>query len=171
MTCVIDMGMSLSTADLSRDPDDLRRVAGDLQRDVATLSTEIYAKTLLIEKLKMQLAVLRRARFGRSSERLDQAVEQLELLISKRAKPKAKREPKQQKRTRRLLPLRQSGIARRRAARPCPIICRKNWLPTSQTASVRPAAARSSARSAWTNARCLNMFLPTSSACFISAPK
>ena len=75
------MGMSLSTADLPRDPDDLRRVAGDLQRDVATLSAEIYAKTLLIEKLKMQLAVLRRARFGRSSERLDQAVEQLELLI------------------------------------------------------------------------------------------
>src|SRR3984893_13814472 len=66
---------------LPRDPDDLRRVAGDLQRDVATLSAEIYAKTLLIEKLKMQLAVLRRARFGRSSERLDQAVEQLELLI------------------------------------------------------------------------------------------
>src|ERR1700716_1137160 len=75
------MGMSLSTADLPRDPDDLRRVAGDLQRDVVTLSAEIYAKTLLIEKLKMQLAVLRRARFGRSSERLDQAVEQIEPLI------------------------------------------------------------------------------------------
>jgi transposase len=75
------MGMSFSTADLPRDPDDLRRVAGDLQRDVAALSAEVYAKTLLIEKLKMQLAVLRRARFGRSSERLDQAVEQLELLI------------------------------------------------------------------------------------------
>ena len=66
---------------MPQDPNDLRRVAGDLQRDVAALSAEIYAKTLLIEKLKMQLAVLRRARFGRSSERLDQAVEQLELLI------------------------------------------------------------------------------------------
>ena len=73
--------MSLSTADLPCDPDDLRRVAGDLQRDVAALSAEVYAKTLLIEKLKMQLAVLRRARFGRSSEKLDRAVEQLELLI------------------------------------------------------------------------------------------
>jgi hypothetical protein len=29
----------------------------------------------------MQLAVLRRARFGRSSEKLDHAIEQLELLI------------------------------------------------------------------------------------------
>ena len=78
---MIDIGMSLSTADLRQDPNDLRRVAGDLQRDVAALSAEIYAKTLLIEKLKMQLAVLRRARFGRSSEKLDREVEQLELLI------------------------------------------------------------------------------------------
>jgi transposase len=52
----------------------LRRLASELQR-------EIHAKTLLIEKLKMQLAVLRRARFGRSSEKLDGQVEQLELLI------------------------------------------------------------------------------------------
>ncbi|MGD9541202.1 transposase domain-containing protein, partial [Methylocystis sp.] len=34
-----------------------------------------------IEKLKMQLAILRRARFGRSSEKLDRDIEQLELLI------------------------------------------------------------------------------------------
>src|SRR6476469_9559016 len=40
-----------------------------------------HAKTLHIEKLKMQLAVLRRARFGRSSEKLDRDIEQLELLI------------------------------------------------------------------------------------------
>lgn len=73
---VIDIGMSLSHADLPHDPHDLRRVAGDLQRDVAALSAEVHAKTLLIEKLKMQLAVLRRARFGRSSEKLDSAVEQ-----------------------------------------------------------------------------------------------
>lgn len=73
--------MSLSHADLPHDPDDLRRVASELQRDLAALFAEIHAKTLLIEKLKMQLAVLRRARFGRSSEKLDAQVEQLELLI------------------------------------------------------------------------------------------
>ncbi len=66
--------MSLSQADLPHDREDLRRLASELQR-------EIHAKTLLIEKLKMQLAVLRRARFGRSSEKLDGQVEQLELLI------------------------------------------------------------------------------------------
>jgi hypothetical protein len=64
--------MSLSYADLPHDPDDLRRAASEMQRAV------VRAKTLFIEKLKMQLAVLRR---GRSSEKLDQEVEQLELLI------------------------------------------------------------------------------------------
>jgi len=46
------------------------------------LEDELYAKTLHIEKLKMQLAVSRRARFGRSSEKLDRKIEQLELAIS-----------------------------------------------------------------------------------------
>ena len=73
--------MSLSTPDSPRDPDDLRRLADDLQRDVAWLRAEVHAKALLIEKLRAQLAVLRRARYGRKSEKLDAQVEQLELLI------------------------------------------------------------------------------------------
>jgi Transposase and inactivated derivatives len=64
----------LATACLPSDPDQLRAFA-------AALQAEVYAKTLHIEKLKMQLAVLRRARFGRSSERLDHQIEQLELQI------------------------------------------------------------------------------------------
>src|SRR5256885_13888888 len=67
--------MSLSHSILPADPDELRVFA-------ATLQAELYAKTLHIEKLKMQLAALRRARFGRSSEKLDRNIEQLELLIS-----------------------------------------------------------------------------------------
>ncbi len=78
---VLDMAMSPSTPDLPRNPDDLRRVAGDLQRDVVWLRAEVHAKALMIEKLRAQLAVLRRARFGRSSEKLEAQVEQLELLI------------------------------------------------------------------------------------------
>ncbi len=66
--------MSLSHSILPADPDELRVFA-------ATLQAELYAKTLHIEKLKAQLAALRRARFGRSSEKLDREVEQLELLI------------------------------------------------------------------------------------------
>src|SRR5271166_4835525 len=73
--------MSPSTPDSPRDSDDLRRLADDLRRDVAWLRAEVHAKALMIEKLRAQLAVLRRARFGRKSEKLDAQVEQLELLI------------------------------------------------------------------------------------------
>jgi transposase len=54
-----------------------------VERDrlIAVRDAELYAKTLQIEQLKAQLAVLRRARFGRSSEKLDREIEQLELLI------------------------------------------------------------------------------------------
>jgi transposase len=66
--------MSLAKAALPSDPEELRAFA-------AALQAELYGKTLHIEKLKAQLAVLRRARFGRSSEKLDSQVEQLELTI------------------------------------------------------------------------------------------
>ena len=47
---------------------------------MAALAAEVHAKTLLIEKLRMQLSILRRARgFGRSSAKLDREIEQLEL--------------------------------------------------------------------------------------------
>jgi transposase len=87
--------MSLATQPLPADAMALRAFAAELQTELANKDTErarkdielaanaaeIHAKTLHIEKLKMQLAVLRRARFGRSSEKLDHDIEQLELLI------------------------------------------------------------------------------------------
>ena len=78
--------MSLATASLPSDPDELRAFAaalqGEIKREIAARDAEIYAKTLHIEKLKAELAALRRARFGRSSEKLDRTIEQLELAIS-----------------------------------------------------------------------------------------
>ena len=80
--------MSLATEPLPANPSVLRIFAVDLQAElarkdieIAANAAEIHAKTLHIEKLKMQLAVLRRARFGRSSEKLNRDIEQLELLI------------------------------------------------------------------------------------------
>jgi len=80
--------MSLAHDPLPSDPEVLRVFAVGLQAElarkdmeIAANAAEIYAKTLHIEKLRMQLAVLRRARFGRSSEKLDGDIEQLELLI------------------------------------------------------------------------------------------
>lgn len=66
--------MSIATAPLPETIDELRAFA-------ALLQNELYAKTLHIEKLKAQLAVLKRARFGRSSEKLDSEIEQMELLL------------------------------------------------------------------------------------------
>jgi len=80
--------MSLATDPLPANLSALRIFAADLQAElarkdieIAANAAEIHAKTLHIEQLKMQLAVLRRARFGRSSEKLNRDIEQLELLI------------------------------------------------------------------------------------------
>jgi transposase len=81
--------MSLAAAKLPENIDELRAFAASLQ-------DELYAKTLHIEKLKAQLAVLKRARFGRSSEKLDRDIEQMELVLGEleegQAQVQAKRE-------------------------------------------------------------------------------
>jgi hypothetical protein len=77
--------MSLATAKIPSDPAELRAFAASLQmemqREIAARDAELYAKTLHIEKLKAQLAVLKRARYGRSSEKIEGEIEQMELLI------------------------------------------------------------------------------------------
>ena len=80
--------MSLATAELPTDPEALRAFAVALQ-------AELYAKTLHIEKLKAQLATLRRARFGQSSEKLDHQIDLLELIIGDLEEAEAAREARQ----------------------------------------------------------------------------
>lgn len=53
----------------------------------ASLQSEPYAKTLHIEKPKAQLAAPRRARFGRSSEKADREIEQIELALGDLEEP------------------------------------------------------------------------------------
>jgi len=69
------------TAQLPDDVDSLKRlvVERSAERDLAFEALKI--KTLEVEKLKLQLAKLRRMQFGRSSEKLDRAAAQLELAI------------------------------------------------------------------------------------------
>jgi hypothetical protein len=69
---------------LPSDPEALRALAISLQAPLATKDpelaardAELHANTLHIEKLRATLALMRQARFGRSSERIDQ----LELFI------------------------------------------------------------------------------------------
>jgi transposase len=81
---MVEEDMPSATSSLPSDPQALRALAASLQdalaakeRELAARDAEIHAKTLHIEKLRATLALMKRARFGRSSERL----EQLELLI------------------------------------------------------------------------------------------
>lgn len=62
--------------------------AGDLPDDIASLKALVLqqqammrAHQLEIERLRLMLAKLRRLKFGRSSEQLDQQIEQLELTL------------------------------------------------------------------------------------------
>src|SRR6516162_674925 len=80
--------MSLASADLPSDPDALRAFAQACQSELAEATAELQAaklavqlRTLEIEKLKFQIAKLRRMQFGRSSERLTRQIEQLELRL------------------------------------------------------------------------------------------
>jgi transposase len=81
--------MSLATAELPSDLDALRAFA-------AALQAELYAKTLHIEKLKAQLATLRRAKFGQSSEKLDRQIDLLELVIGDLEEAEAADEARQE---------------------------------------------------------------------------
>jgi hypothetical protein len=80
--------MSLTSADLPLDPEALRTFALACQAELAATSAELTAAklavqltTLEIEKLKYQIAKLRRMQFGRSSERIACQIEQLELKL------------------------------------------------------------------------------------------
>lgn len=84
---MIDWAMSLDTA-LPDDVESLRRlllaerqVAAEQAEELRQARAGLVEKTLELEKLKMQLAKLRRMSFGRSSEKLDRQIEQLELML------------------------------------------------------------------------------------------
>ena len=69
------------SAELPDDVDALKAIIASMQvspsEEIVSRDVELHALTLMVEKLKHQLAALRRGKFGASSEGL----EQLELLI------------------------------------------------------------------------------------------
>ena len=78
---LIDLGMSLATAELPADPDALARLRAGLPGELKAAEMAVQIKALEIEKLKFQIAKLRRMQFGRSSERITRQIEQLELRL------------------------------------------------------------------------------------------
>lgn len=73
--------MPLATAPLPTDPDELRAFALACQSELRVAELSVQVKALEIEKLKFQIAKLRRMQFGRSSERITRQIEQLELRL------------------------------------------------------------------------------------------
>lgn len=80
--------MPIDADPLPDDVDTLRRMVIEERAARAVREAELEAakaglvsKTLEIEKLKVQIARLRRQQFGRSSEKIDRIIEQLELML------------------------------------------------------------------------------------------
>jgi transposase len=73
--------MSLARAELPTDPAALRAFALACQDELRAAELAVQYKTLEIEKLKFQIAKLRRMQFGRSSERINRQIAQLELRL------------------------------------------------------------------------------------------
>lgn len=70
-----------AAADFPDDIHALRAIIAAQRRELADQARHLLSRDTLIEKLKAQLALLRRARFGASSEKIDRAIEQLELAL------------------------------------------------------------------------------------------
>jgi TolA-binding protein len=73
--------MSLATADLPDDLAALRAFAQACQQELRAAQNAVQVYSLEIEKLKFQIAKLRRMQFGRSSERITAKIEQLEFQL------------------------------------------------------------------------------------------
>lgn len=86
--CGTVAAMALAIDQLPDDVATLKRLLVERDAEVARRLTELEAQRaemltarLLIEKLKLQIARLRRIQFGRRSEQHDARVEQLELIV------------------------------------------------------------------------------------------
>jgi hypothetical protein len=73
--------MSQTLADLPNDIEALRTIIVTQARQLAEQAERLVSRETLIEKLRAQLAVLKRARYGASSEKVDRAIAQLELAL------------------------------------------------------------------------------------------
>ena len=70
----------------------LRALLAEREAALAERDAELRNAGFEIEKLKVQLAALRRDRYGRSSEKLAAAADQLEMLIGDLEEDQAERE-------------------------------------------------------------------------------
>src|SRR5712671_6975837 len=82
-----------SGADLPDDIEELKRRLIAREAELAAAKAGLIAKTLEAEKLKFELARLKRMTFGASSERIKREIEQLELKLEELESDEAQGEP------------------------------------------------------------------------------
>src|SRR5260370_20843745 len=71
----------LDMADPVQENAELRALLAEREAELAVARAELTGARLRIEQYKAQLAKLRRMQFGRSSEKLDAQIQQLELML------------------------------------------------------------------------------------------
>jgi transposase len=74
----------MSRLDPLTEPAELHRLIAAQAAELATAKAGLLVKALEVEKLRVELARLKRQRYGRSSEKLSQRIEQLELGLEER---------------------------------------------------------------------------------------
>lgn len=78
---MVIMRMSEDTASLSNDPAVLRAIIASLKAENAKLSATLRAHDLLVQTLRTRIAKLQKQAFGKSSEKIEREIEQLELAL------------------------------------------------------------------------------------------
>ena len=78
---MVVMRMSEDTASLSDDPAVLRAIIASLEAENAKLSATLRAHDLLVQTLRTRIAKLQKQAFGKSSERIEREIAQLELAL------------------------------------------------------------------------------------------
>ncbi|MGO6748335.1 transposase, partial [Rhizobium ruizarguesonis] len=73
--------MSSATTNLPDDPAFLKAMIAALQAENAKMSATLQAHDQLIQTLRLRLAKLKKQVFGKSSEKIEREIEQLELAL------------------------------------------------------------------------------------------
>ena len=73
--------MSIAAADLPDDPALLKAMIATLQAQNAKLTVTLRAHDQMIQELRLRIAKLKKQVFGKSSEKIEREIEQLELAL------------------------------------------------------------------------------------------
>lgn len=79
--CMVSVGMSEDTAILTDDPTVLKAMIAALQAENARMSATLQAHEQLVQALRLRIAKLQKQAFGKSSEKIEREIAQLELAL------------------------------------------------------------------------------------------